>query len=149
MNDFNGSFGWLVKYQIRTDSAYARGVEVSSVSKDGVSLVVLGGALTHSVNGAMWYMSKVAPVLQPDFKDVALYCGYYQFNDVDPMLVKAHTFRMGGCRFPLSKQQEDGAHTSQKHRPQSLHPELAVYQFPLRPRKLEAHLGEGWGGTLS
>lgn len=107
MNDFNGSFGWLVKYQIPTGSAYARGVEVSTVSKDGVSLVVLGGALTHSVNGAMWYMSKVAPVLQPDFKDVALYCGYYQFNDVDPMLVKAHTFRMGGCRFPLSKQQEE------------------------------------------
>ena len=107
MTNFKNSYGSLVKYHGSANSKVARGVEVSSLSNDGVSVVVLGGALTRNVNSTEWYMSKVAPVLQSDFKDVALYCGYYQFNDVDPMLVKAHAFRTAGFCFPLPKQQEE------------------------------------------
>lgn len=106
MTDFNGSFSWLVEYHVPAGAMAGRVRHVDKLPATGVSVVMLGGALTTSENVAMGYMSKIAPVLQTEFTGVGLYAGYYQFNDVDPMLIKAHTFRMGGCRFPLSVQKE-------------------------------------------
>ena len=53
MTDFNGSFSWLVEYGVPAGAMAGRVRHVDKLPATGVSVVMLGGALTTNENVAM------------------------------------------------------------------------------------------------
>lgn len=64
------------------------------------ALVVLGGALTTTESKAFGYIEHLAKTAR-NKANINLYAAVYNFGTIDPMLVKANTFRRAGRKMAL------------------------------------------------
>lgn len=64
------------------------------------ALVVLGGALTTTESKAFGYIEHLAKTTR-NKANINLYAAIYNFGTIDPMLVKANTFRRAGRKMAL------------------------------------------------
>lgn len=100
MTDYVGSNSYLIKFNPNATGAQKRFNSVYQIPGNKPALIIFGGALTTTDNKAFGYIEHIANAI-PNTKDIDIYSAVYQFESLDPMLVKAHTFRRAGRKLKL------------------------------------------------
>lgn len=100
MTQFVGSSSYLVKNNPTATQGQKQFVSVYEVPVGKPVLVIFGGALTTTDRKAYGYIEHISQKL-PQLRDVDVYSAVYQFESVDPMLVKIQTFRRAGRKIAL------------------------------------------------
>ena len=100
MTQFVGSSSYLIKNNPAATRGQKQFVSVYEIPVGKPVLVIFGGALTTTDTKAYGYIEHIAKKI-PQANDVDVYSAVYQFESVDPMLVKIQTFRRAGRKIAL------------------------------------------------
>lgn len=100
MKHFVGSSSYLIKNNPVSNPVQKQFVTAYEISVGKPVLVIFGGSLTTTEAKAYGYIKHIAQKI-PQTSDVDIYSAVYQFESVDPMLVKMQTFRRAGRKIAL------------------------------------------------
>lgn len=100
MTQFVGSSSYLIKNNPGATQGQKQFVSVYEIPVGKPVLVILGGALTTTDAKAYGYIDHISKKI-PQTTGVDIYSAVYQFESVDPMLVKIQTFRRAGRKIML------------------------------------------------
>jgi hypothetical protein len=100
MIQYVGSNSWVIKRVPNTSAGQQRFVYADNITPGRTSLVILGGSLTVDLKAAYGYIDNIAGILN-DADNIDIYSAIYNFESLDPLLVKANVFRRAGRKLKL------------------------------------------------
>lgn len=102
MKQYVCSNSWLIKEAPKNAQMLQKFQYASDVPIDQLAVVILGGALTTNDRAGYGYIQHIAPVVAQG-GGANVFCAIYDFQSLDPMLVKANVFRKNGKRYTLDE----------------------------------------------
>lgn len=100
MTQYVGSNSWIIKRVPNARNGQQNFTYTDNIIPGRASLVILGGSLTVDTKAAFGYIDNIVGVLD-DADNVDIYSAIYNFESLDPLLVKANIFRRAGRKIKL------------------------------------------------